>query len=341
MGFETEYRDSLYLSHVNQLALDRFIWGSKDREKDYPRHKKSPNGADMTSPHEVFSTHEDRWRWDKYIEQCDLIELSDVNRQRAKDSFAYLRTLFGEGFLRRAENERNPIFLWYFANAAPPKRLSLIRFVDALRALEGAANFRSALRDIKRRLRTEEDLERITEKLSIIDIAYKFYAAGFDIEFDPQVSFTNNRGRVESKIPDLRIVDRENREDIILEVSRMKASDHQRLVSFTFTTIWNVLIEGGMHGDPEALKNILEPRYILPYAVIHRGMEESELMEIVRRIRQLIDHVRASGEFAELIVPNTIEIGIASYDSHHLAKEWAAEGPKGRGPRNRCTYSIR
>jgi hypothetical protein len=278
----------------------------------------------MSNPHEIFTTHEDRWRWDKYIEQCDLIELSDANRQRAKASFAYLRTLFGEGFLRRAENERNPIFLWYFTNAAPPKRLSLIRLVEALRNLERSKNFRSALKDIKRRIRTVGDYERVTEKLSTIAIANEFFEAGFDVEFDPQIGVSNSRGQIQSKKPDLKITDRENGEEIFVEISRMKASDHQELVSRTFRVIWNVLIEGGMHADPEALKNIVQPRYILPYAVIHRGIEDDELKDIVNRISRLIEHVRGTGEFAELIIPDVIEVGIASYDNHHLAKEWAA-----------------
>src|SRR5712664_2038826 len=244
---------------------------------------------DMDNPHQIFITHEDRWSWHKYIQQCDLIELSDVDKQRAKDSFAYLRSILGEGFLRRAENERNPIFLWYFANAAPPKRLSLIRFVEALRNLERSKNFRSALKDVKRRIRTGGDYEKVTEKLSTIAIANQFFEAGFDVEFDPQISVSNSRGQIQPKKPDLRITDRENGEEIFVEISRMKASDHQELVSRTFRVIWTVLIEGGMHADPEALKNILQPRYILPYAVIHRGIEDDELKDITNRISRLIE----------------------------------------------------
>lgn len=54
------------------------------------------------NPYEVFARPEDYWSWDKYFEQCDLIELSDVNRQRAKDSFKYLRGLPGENYLKAA-----------------------------------------------------------------------------------------------------------------------------------------------------------------------------------------------------------------------------------------------
>lgn len=92
----------------------------------------------------------------------------------------------------------------------------------------------------------------------------------------------------------------------------MKASDHQNLIERTHDVIWNVLVDEGMHSDPEALKDILNPRYILPYALIQRGMDDDELRGVVSVIRELTARVRSSGEFAELIVPDTIEIGIAA-----------------------------
>jgi hypothetical protein len=278
-----------------------------------------------TNPHEFFKTIQDRWNWDKYIQQVDSIELSDVDRQKAKDSFTYLRGILGEGFLRRADQEPNPMFLWYFRNAAPPARLALIRLVAALRALEGTKNFRSALRDIKRRLTRQEDFERLGEKLSMVQIAHKFLIGGFDIEFDPIVNVADVAGRTALKKPDLRIVDHENGQEIIVEVSRMKASDHQQLISRTFQVIWSVLIDQGMHGDPESFKDITKSRHILPYTVIHRGIEDEELKGIVEQIQKLVADARNGVEFGELIIPGTIEIGIASYDSHELAKRWATD----------------
>ena len=278
----------------------------------------------MDNPHQIFATHEDRWSWNKYIQQVDLIELSDLDRRRTKDALVYLRGILGEGFLRRAEAERNPIYLRFFVNAAPPARLALIRFVDSLTALEGTRNFRSALRDIKRRLKTPDDLERLTEKLSMVQVAHKFLMGGFDVEFDPVINVVGVSGRTAPKKPDLRIVDRENAQEIIVEVSRMKASDHQQLISRTFKAIWWLLIDEGMHSDPESFKDITRSRHILPYAVIHRGIEDEELKGIVEQIRKLIADARAGVEFGELTMPDTIEVGVASYDSHPLAKEWAA-----------------
>jgi hypothetical protein len=53
-----------------------------------------------SEPYTVFVNEEDHWSWDKYIEKCDLIELSDDDRRRAKDSYQYLRGALGEGYLK-------------------------------------------------------------------------------------------------------------------------------------------------------------------------------------------------------------------------------------------------
>lgn len=63
-----------------------------------------------SSPHEIFVTEEDYWNWDMYIQQCDLIDLSDADRRCAKDSYRYLRGVLGEGYLKRALRQGNPMF---------------------------------------------------------------------------------------------------------------------------------------------------------------------------------------------------------------------------------------
>jgi hypothetical protein len=278
----------------------------------------------MDNPHQVFETLEDRCNWDKYIDQVEFIDLSTIDREKVKDSITYLRRVLGEGFLKRAIREANPIYHWYFAQATAGARQSLIRLVESLKALDGSINFQSALKDIKRRVKTKADREQVTEKLFMVRVAHKFLMHGFQVEFDPVINISGKRGWVTPKKPDLRLFDSENGSEIIIEVSRMKASDSQQLCSHTFHAIWSVVMDEGMFNDPEALKDILKPRYILPYAVIHRGIAEEELKSIIEQIRHLIKHVRSTGRFDALIIPGTIEVGIASYDDHHLAKDWAA-----------------
>lgn len=232
----------------------------------------------------------------------------------------------GEGYLRRADRQRNPMLFWYFTDWSNGARLSMIRFAEALKALEGSTGYKAILRRVKR----PKNIDELLEGKSVVEVAYRFFRAGFSIEeFEPRVSVTNHRGVDGPKNPDMKIVDRETGEEIIVEVSRMNPSDHQNLTSHTYRVIHHVLVFESMQCDPEALKNILSPRRILPYAKILRGIEEDELKVIVEQIRKLVAQVQASGEFGELIIPDTIEVGIASYDDHAPAREWA----DGRGMR--------
>lgn len=274
-----------------------------------------------SKPHEIFLNEEDHWDWDKYVQRWNLSELSDADRQHTHDSLQYLRGALGEGYLRRADRQRNPMLFWYFTDWSDGARLSMIRFAEALKALEGSAGYKAILK----RVRRPRDIEELLEGKSVVEVAYKFFRAGFSIEeFEPRVSVTDHRGVAGPKNPDMKIVDGETGEEIIVEVSRMKPSDHQNLISHTYHVIHHVLVFESMQCDPEALKNVLSPRRILPYAKIHRGIEEGELRGIVEDIRRLVERVRASGEFDEMSVPDTIEVGIASYDDHDRVREWAA-----------------
>jgi hypothetical protein len=273
-----------------------------------------------SNPHEVFVVPEDRWNWDKYIQQCDLIDLSDTDRQRAKDSLRYLRGVLGEGYLRRADLRRNPMFFWLFSNAASRARLSMIRFTDALKNFEGAPNYQTILRRIKK----PKNLDDLAEGNSVIEVANNFSNAGFAVEFEPGISVADHRGASTQKKPDMKIVNRRTGEEVVIEVSRMKASNHQNLTQRTYDIIWRVLIHEGMWTDSRPLKDGTGRTHILPYALIHRGIEDDELIVIVDRIRQLISEVRTGGEFKEMIIPDVIEVGIASYDDHYRALEWAA-----------------
>jgi hypothetical protein len=272
-------------------------------------------------PHEIFVTEEDRWDWDNYIRRWNLSELNEVERRRTEDALRYLRVTLKEGYLRRADRQRNPMLFWYFTDWSDGARRSMIRFAEALKALEGTPGYKAILK----RVRRPKDLDELLEGKSVVEVAYKFFRAGFSVEeFEPRVRVTNRQGVEGPKNPDMRVVDRETGEEIIVEVSRMQPSDSQNLTSHTYHVIHEVLVFESMQCDPEAWKNLTCPRHILPYAKIHRGIEKKELDGIVEQIRKLVEQVRASGEFGELIIPDTIEVGIASYDDHAPAREWAA-----------------
>jgi hypothetical protein len=270
----------------------------------------------------VVTTPQDFENWDDYVDECDSIDLTDAQMLEAKNSFRFLRVLLGEGYLRHAVSTGNPLFSAYFVNDAPLARLGLIEFVAGIRMLESAPNFPVILKKIKKRIRVAQDNEDLAEAISVILVARRFAQAGFQIEFEPKVYVPNRVGEVRPKKPDIKIINPTNAEEIIVEVSRMHASDRQQQIGKAYHLIWHELVTKGIHFDP-ATTDIMNPRHVLPFARIHRKLSESELMEAVTRIRSLMEQVRATGEFDEFEIPGVIEVGISSYDDHDRAREWA------------------
>jgi hypothetical protein len=77
-----------------------------------------------------------------------------------------------------------------------------------------------------------------------------------------------------------------------------------------------------MWTDPE-MTDFANPKHILPYVQIHRAFTEQELVDVISQIENIIEKVRKTGEFQELIVENMIEIGISPFHDHSRAEEWA------------------
>src|SRR2546425_7153628 len=181
----------------------------------------------------IFDTLEDHTNWDKYDQQVDLIEeLSD--KEQAKGSIRYLRVLLGEDFLRCALDVGNPILPWFFLNSAPIARLSLIGFVDELKGLACAPNFKGLVARLK-------NSEKAAEALTALDTAYMFSCAGFAVSFDPAIKSTGRIGSGGSKFPDLKLLDVNNNEEIYIEVSRLRKGGHQELMRRIYHCIWQAV----------------------------------------------------------------------------------------------------
>jgi hypothetical protein len=71
-----------------------------------------------SNPFSMFTKPDDYVDLNRYEEQVDAIELSETDRQRVRDSIAYMRNLLGNDFLRKASAEGTALFS-IFSNAAP------------------------------------------------------------------------------------------------------------------------------------------------------------------------------------------------------------------------------
>lgn len=268
------------------------------------------------NPFEVFKREDDYVNWDKYHEQLDLIELAEADRGRARRSISYLRKLLGEDFLQTAWQQGNPIFPWFFTDAAPQARLSLISFAEALEALEKADKFDGLVARIK-------DAGRVEEALTVLDAAYKFLSAGFGVCFDPDVMVADKYGVMQPKMPDLKLTDEETGEEIFVEVSRLRTGARQNQLSRTHNVIWHV-VHNAVNMDPGVWEDLLNPKYVLPYVRIERALDDDELRDIAGKVEGLIHEVIATKEYRERSFENMLEMAVSPAHDHSRAREWAA-----------------
>jgi hypothetical protein len=269
------------------------------------------------NPFEVFKTEADYVSWDRYDEQLDLIELTDAQRDRARMSIMYLRKLLGEDFLQIAGRQGSPIFYWFFTNAAPPARLALISFAEALEALEKADKFNDLVSRIK-------DARRVEEALTVLDAAYKFLSAGFCVGFDPEVLVAGKHGVMQPKMPDLKLTDEETREEIFVEVSRLRTGAKQNQLSRTHSVLWNV-VHGTVDTDPGVWEDLSNSKYVLPYVRILRGLDEDELRDVAGKVEEVIREVITTKEYRECSFGDMLEMAVSPAHDHSRAKGWAAE----------------
>jgi len=242
---------------------------------------------------------DDYKNWDKLIQHCEVLEgLTDFEREKAKHAFHFLREELGEEFLNEAFDKRHPI-CQYIINLAPWTRKWLTWFAEALKELRRQENYSSLLNRIK-------DESKFNEGLSVLEFAYKFSKAGFEVSIDPVIKISNRE-----KIPDLMLIDKDTREKLFVEVSEVGKS---RLV-------WNAF---------QTMQRIIDPLWSsVPFihycGQIHKILSQPHLEFIVKKIKEITEKVKEENSFQELVIEDVIEIGIAPEKDIQLLEKWAAE----------------
>ncbi len=272
-------------------------------------------------PHSVFQKEEDHYNWDKYLEQLKFIELSDFDRNRAAEAIGHLRGLFGEMFLKRCFDNRHP-FYFELANSAPRARLWLIRFAELLQSLKGADGFKQ----IVARLKRTDQSDDFKEASTVVETAYKFHNEGFTVVFEPKLEIENVAGLKIPRKPDLKLIEPETAEVVIVEVSRLRESDKQITAGKSFDAIWFLIhgiIDNSMVTEVNREKNEQIHYHFLPYANILQHLDDDDLTKIIPKIKNLAQKVEQTNKFQELIIENKIEVAISPRHDHSLALEWS------------------
>lgn len=257
-----------------------------------------------------MSGREEYLNWDKYISNCeDISGLSAAEKKAAKEAMIYLRDKLGERFLLKIYNpqsKRSPHPLGFtILNQVASTRLDLIRYAEALQAMEGAKNFNRLLKKFK-------DPKEFLEGHSVLRVSLEFHRTGFDIEFEPHVLVTDQNNRVRNRFPDLRVISTRTKESAIVEVTELKRSaqweqslaDSNPVVSLLFSD--------------------LSASRLTMWADMNDNFNSSRIEETLALIKQTIEDVKQTGEFRALIT-DCIKVGITQRDNEEPLKAWAKE----------------
>jgi hypothetical protein len=263
---------------------------------------------------EIFRADGDRERWDKHAEHVDAVEeFTDGEKVRVKEALSYLRAadVLGEGFITRARRSGHP--LWsYFSGPVPWKLRWLTRFASAMKELRDADGFQAHVKE------QIKETGKFSERESVLEIAYKFFNAGFEVSFDPPAAVSKPRGFTGRPVsfqgaPDLKIADGESGEEIFVEVSALGMSDISRQCKRNHDVVWDILVERALFSDS-----------LFPRARVRRILDDDELIELAGQLRELVARVKSSNE-VQYLENDMIEACVAPLHQQEIPELWAEE----------------
>lgn len=238
------------------------------------------------------------WKnWEKLIQRCDMIEeLTDLEKEKTKRAFLFLKKEFGDEFLEYAVDEVDPHpFAYYIINSAPWTSKWLMRFSDALKSLKEADGYPSLLKRLKNK-------DMFVEGESVLEVAYKFHRAGFNIVIDPSTA-------INRKVPDLKITNKETGEELFVEVSMQQLSMNHAKAIRTFNEVFDKLSF-----------SIFDLTFC---GRIFKVLSERHMSEVLKEVENKIEIAKSENVFQELIIEDTIELGIAPYKDKDVLAIWA------------------
>lgn len=247
----------------------------------------------------ILEKHEDYMDWEKLAQHCETLDgLTEFEKDRAKRAFLLLNKEFGDDFLKGAFIDHHPI-VQHIVNLAPWTCKWIMWFAEAIKEMKDQVNYPNLLSRLR-------DKEKYGEGLSVLEIAYKLSKAGFRISIDPSV---NASGR--PKIPDLKVCNEDNGEELFVEVSIQGESIIRKEAWQTMQRIHDPL----WHSVP----------FMHYCGRIHKILADRHLDDIAKKVEKIIERVRKENAFHELVIEGIIEMGIASEDDKEILQKWAME----------------
>lgn len=237
--------------------------------------------------------------WNALINHCDnLDELTDFEREKAKRAFEFLKSEFGDIFLREAYGNGHP-FMWQIVNFAPWTRKELVRFADAMKDLKSQSNYSLLLERLK-------NPKCFSEANSVMQIGHKAFKAGFNIHFYPQIEKDEK-----TKSPDLKLTDTKSHDDLFCEVTILGESNVETTAQEISRKIWD--------------KVMFTVPFMNACGKVYKPLSHKHADHIVTEIEKIVQKAQKDNTFQELEIEDVISVGIAPTNDKPLLQKWASE----------------
>jgi hypothetical protein len=237
--------------------------------------------------------------WSSLIADCNQVQgLTEIEKEKAKRAYGFLQTEFGDDFLLNAFKNYHP-FTQYVLNSAPWTRKWAVWFAEALRELKTQPKYQDLLRRLI-------DGKKYGEAISVLQVAYKFSKAGFQVTIDPTVKISGHE-----KIPDLMLVDAETGEEVAVEVSVLGMSKSMLDAFGTMQAITDVMIRF----FPALQYSGRAPKILA----------KKHLEQVVMQVKRTVDRAQKENRFIELIIDGVIELAVAPENDKQLLENWTQE----------------
>jgi hypothetical protein len=216
---------------------------------------------------------------------------SDSTKAEISSSFRILEKHLGDDLLK-LDNLRGHFLAFKLVNYAEWTRQWIIWFAECLENLKAAENFEKVITFFRYKSNS-------TEKYQILRTAYKFYKAGFDIIFEPEIE--TEKGR---RSPDLLLQSPSVRDGIFVEISAVTHSAERR----------------SMDEFVRKILGIITPEINSQYCgILYSPCQDDEIAILQKEITDAYATVRKYAQLIEIYKPDKYRIFIANKENADFA----------------------
>ncbi|OGF01590.1 MAG: hypothetical protein A2509_03085 [Candidatus Edwardsbacteria bacterium RIFOXYD12_FULL_50_11] len=231
--------------------------------------------------------------WAKMINSCENIEgLSKKEIKESQDAFKVLQNTLGINFLEMVFSKNHPM-TFNLINVVAWTRRWIIWLAKAIDVSLNYDKKRSILKRLK-------DPDKYYEGLSVLKYADKLSRMGFEISIDEMIG---------KKVPDIKVINKENGETFVIEVSIQKRSVHEekafeimRSVTFAvFCSAPGMSYCGG----------------------IYKYLADKHLADVICKVKDIAVSSKSNNLFKCLHIPYILDFAIAPSEDDPKLINWA------------------